>query len=76
VNSDRIPAKSWPADKSDIESELIKYGLCPKCGSDVRDKGTYIRCTKCPFEITNGVWAQEEGYCYQIVEEEWIEEEG
>lgn len=52
-------------DRSEIESARIKKGKCPECGADMKDKGTYMRCTSCTFSVTNGVWSEEEGYAIE-----------
>lgn len=45
----------------DEESRRIMDGRCPACGGDVKDKGSYIRCTVCDWSLTNGEW-HDEGY--------------
>lgn len=49
------------SDKSDIEAERIRRGLCPVCGSKAKDKGSFIRCTRCEWCLADGVWSGE-GY--------------
>lgn len=48
-------------DRAEIESERIRGGACPKCGERVKDKGSYVRCYKCPWMLTEGTWS-DEGY--------------
>lgn len=48
--------------RSDVEADRIKQNKCPRCGHDIKDKGSYIRCTKCPWELTNGTYNSKEGY--------------
>jgi ribosomal protein L37AE/L43A len=46
-------------DKSEIEADRIRRGLCPACGEKAKDKGSYIRCTKCNWCLTDGTWNDE-----------------
>lgn len=50
-----------PVDRAELEADRIRRGKCPKCGVDVKDKGSCIRCTVCPRSLTNGEW-NDEGY--------------
>lgn len=52
-------------DEADLQAERIKANLCPLCGKPMKDKGSYVRCTSCRFAVTDGVWADREGYCIQ-----------
>lgn len=54
---------------SEQQCELIKQGKCPKCGDYVKDKGGYVRCCSCDFEITNGTWNTTEGYAIQYIDQ-------
>jgi len=62
--------------KREVEAIRIRDGKCPKCGADMKDKGSYIRCTKCQFSITNGGWSESDGFAYQIVDEGTDERKG
>ena len=53
----------------ELQSERIKNDCCPSCGAVMKDKGSYIRCTRCSFGITNGRWCQTEGYCIEYEDE-------
>lgn len=57
-------------DKSELESQRIKENRCPRCGADMKDKYTYMRCTVCSFSIDNGTWSPTEGWCSQIIDED------
>lgn len=52
-------------DQAEIEAERIRNNKCPKCGKDVKDKGSYIRCTSCNWALTNGTWSKD-GYVIQL----------
>lgn len=54
--------------RAQIESDRIKKELCPKCGRPIKDKGSYIRCTSCPWSLNNGEYNSEEGYCIEYVD--------
>ena len=45
-----------------LESERIKAGKYPACGKDIKDKGSYLRCTECSWNLTHGFYNQENGY--------------
>jgi tRNA(Ile2) C34 agmatinyltransferase TiaS len=48
-------------ERAELEAGRIRANKCPKCGADVKDKGSYIRCTSCAWSLTNGEW-HDEGY--------------
>lgn len=37
-----------------LESQRIRIGQCPECGSMLKDKDSYVRCGSCSFSIGNG----------------------
>ncbi len=37
-----------------LESQRIRIGQCPECGSALKDKGSYVRCVSCGFSIGSG----------------------
>lgn len=41
---------------AEIHARRIRAGLCPQCGARVKDKGSYMRCISCNWELTNGNW--------------------
>lgn len=34
-----------------MDWKRLKNGICPSCGSQMRDKGVLVMCTKCDFKI-------------------------
>jgi tRNA(Ile2) C34 agmatinyltransferase TiaS len=50
------PKELMRAIRNEIQARRIRAGLCPQCGGRTKDKGSYIRCVSCNWELTNGRW--------------------
>jgi len=48
---------------AEIQARRIRAGLCPLCGAATKDKGSYIRCVSCNWELTNGKWDNDGCVC-------------
>jgi len=57
--------KNADVDVAEIQSVRIKHWLCPLCAHPVLDKQYFVHCTHCSFQITNGIWDTENGWCME-----------
>jgi len=54
--------------KTTVISELICLNRCPLCAEDLKDKGSYTRCTSCCFCVSHGKIDHENGIAVIVVD--------